>query len=86
MALFTRYGETDLGYEGHGPWRYRKLPEPEITSILTQLANPKSIAGVDCVTFQTCVGETPINQDRYAVEDWELASGVWKFLAIFDGL
>lgn len=86
MSSSALYGETNLGYEGYGPWRYRKLSEPELTSLLTRLADPKSIAGVDCVSFQPATGEAPINQDRYAVEDWDLEGGIWKFLAIFDGL
>jgi len=85
MSSSALYGETNLGYEGYGPWRYRKLSEPELTSLLTRLADPKSIAGVDCVSFQPATGEAPINQDRYAFEDWDLEGGIWKFLAIFDG-
>jgi pyruvate dehydrogenase phosphatase len=80
------YGETDLGWGDYGPWAYRKVAEPELTSLLTREADPKTIAGVDCITFQPAPGGAQLNQDRYAVEDWELGDGVWKFVAVFDGM
>jgi pyruvate dehydrogenase phosphatase len=80
------YGVTDLGWEGESGWTYSKVEEPKLSSMLTSVANPKSITGVDCITFQPCLIEDQANQDRYAVENWELSNGTWKFLAIFDGV
>jgi hypothetical protein len=81
------FGETDLGWgKEYGPWKYRKLHDQQLTSVLTGVADPKTIAGVDCISFQPCLADGSESQDRYVVEDWELEDGIWKFLAVFDGI
>ena len=76
--------QTDLGWgPGAGPWNYRKVPEPALSSLLAAVANPNTIGSVDIIDFQPQADEP--SEDRHVVQDWALQNGTWKFLAVFDG-
>ena len=76
--------QTDLGWgPGAGPWNYRKVPEPVLTSLLAAVAKPNTIGSVDIVDFQPQTDQP--SEDRHVVQDWTLQNGTWKFLAVFDG-
>jgi pyruvate dehydrogenase phosphatase len=68
-----------------GTFPYTLLPEPDSSSELARLSGATHVANVHCVTFQPCLNPKESSQDRYVVQDWALADGVWKFLAVFDG-
>jgi len=76
--------QTDLGWgPGAGPWKYRKVPEPILSSLLAAVAKPNRIGPVDIVDFQPQT--TQSSEDRHVVQDWDLENGTWKLLAVFDG-
>ena len=82
----TQYptGQTDLGWgPGSGPWNYRKVPEPVLSSLLAAVAKPDTIGSVDTIDFQPQTGQS--SEDRHIVQDWALQNGTWKLLAVFDG-
>lgn len=62
---------------------YRIVPEPLLTAELARKASPQKLEHCDSVTFQPCTSCR--NQDRHAVQMWDLPGGVWTFMAIFDG-
>jgi pyruvate dehydrogenase phosphatase len=77
---------TDMGWgDRFGPFAYTLLSEPDVSSELARLSGATHVANVHCVTFQPCPNPEERSQDRYVVQDWALADGVWKFLAVFDG-
>ena len=81
------FATTDMGRGGHRRWTYRILREPALTQELKRLSSPKSWrSGVDAVTFQPCQSYHSRSQDRYAVEEWPMPSGVWVFTGVFDGV
>lgn len=47
MAAEISY--TNMGFEGAGPWAYRKLSESELSEELARLANAQKIHGADVV-------------------------------------
>lgn len=73
--------QTDLGWNGE-LFVYTPLAEPQLTAELTRHANPVEVAGAHAVTFQPA---GPGNQDRYAVQDWNVHGGTWRFTGVFDG-
>jgi pyruvate dehydrogenase phosphatase len=78
--------ETDMGWNGEGPFYYTALPEPLLSSELARIANPASQVltntRVDSVTFQPCLEETERSQDRH----FSLAiPGVGLLTGVFDG-
>ena len=76
--------QTDLGWgPGAGPWNYRKVPEPALSSLLVTAANPNTIGSVDIIDFQPQANGS--SEDRHVVQDWALQNGTWKLLAVFDG-
>jgi len=78
---------TDMGWgPDYGPWKYTPLTEDELSSMLARLSGATVTADVHCVTFQPCPNPDETSQDRYVVQDWNLSNGVWKFLAVFDGI
>ncbi|KAI0048300.1 protein serine/threonine phosphatase 2C [Auriscalpium vulgare] len=72
-------------YTGGALWTYRKLPEPLLSRELNRLSAATTISGAHCVSLQPCPNPEAASQDRYAVEDWHIGSGNWRFAAIFDG-
>lgn len=83
LAQYPR-GQTDLGWGPvSGPWSYRKVPEPDLSSLLAAVANAKSIGSVDIIDFQPQTKQS--SEDRHVVQDWNLKNGAWKLLAVFDG-
>ena len=77
-------GQTDLGWgPGAGPWSYRKVPEPTLSSLLAVAAKPNTIGSVDIIDFQPQTRQS--SEDRHIVQDWNLQNGTWKLLAVFDG-
>lgn len=82
----TQYpaGQTDLGWgPGSGPWNYRKVSEPTLSSLLAAVARPNTIGSVDIIDFQPQTRQA--SEDRHVVQDWDLQNGTWKLLAVFDG-
>lgn len=76
--------ETDLGWgPDAGPWNYRKVQEPALSSLLASAANPNTIGSVDIIDFQPQTDEP--SEDRHIVQDWPLQNGTWRLLAVFDG-
>lgn len=47
--MSEEFGYTDMGYDGAGPWAYRKLAGSELTKELSQAANAQSILGADII-------------------------------------
>ncbi|KAF9652898.1 protein serine threonine phosphatase 2C [Thelephora ganbajun] len=76
--------QTDLGWgAGAGPWDYRKVPEPTLSSLLAAVAKPNTIGSVDIIDFQPQAEQS--SEDLHIVQDWTLQNGTWKLLAVFDG-
>lgn len=76
--------QTDLGWgPGAGPWNYRKVTEPALSSILATVANTTTIGSVDIIDFQPQTKQS--TEDRHVVQTWDLRNGTWKLLAVFDG-
>lgn len=78
--------QTDMGWEGEGPFYYTAISEPQISTELTRSANASSDVlsnvRVDSVTFQPCLEEKERSQDRlFAVA----VPGVGLLSGIFDG-
>lgn len=78
--------ETNMGWEGVGPFHYTSITEPQITTEFEKTANPttKVLGGlrIDSVTFQPCLLEKEASQDRLI--NFEVP-GVGVVSAIFDG-
>ncbi|KZP34540.1 protein serine/threonine phosphatase 2C [Athelia psychrophila] len=72
-----------MGFEGAGPWAYRKLSGTELTKELTRLANAQSIHGADVVSLQPCTISR--SQDRFIVSQLDVPGGQWRFNGVFDG-
>ena len=82
----SQISSTDMGYGSrYGPWKYTILPEPRLASELARLSSATRVGNADCVSLQPCPNPEEASQDRYVVQDWQLAGGVWRFAAIFDG-
>lgn len=76
--------QTDLGWgPGAGPWNYRQVQEPTLSSLLAAVSNPNTIGSVDIIDFQPQILQS--SEDRHVVQDWALQNGTWKLLAVFDG-
>ncbi|THH16578.1 hypothetical protein EW146_g4087 [Bondarzewia mesenterica] len=81
-----QFAETNMGLgPAYGPWKYRILHEPHLTAELARMSSATKIGNADCVTIQPCPNSYEASQDRYTVQDWQLADGNWRFAAIFDG-
>lgn len=75
-----------LGFpSGYGPWTYRAIPEPLISSELARLASAHVINGktttTACISLQPSPDPDDRSQDRFVVLDWN----GWSFSAVFDG-
>ncbi|QRV82244.1 protein phosphatase 2C [Ceratobasidium sp. AG-Ba] len=85
-SLLTNYGITE---PSEGPWRFRRLAEPELTSELERFANAKSsvISGarVDSVWFQPAQGEENQSQDRVYAGRCSFGGQTWSLFGVFDG-
>lgn len=80
-------GQTDMGEgEGRGPWTYHILPEDLLKAELDRHAFAKKVGVTHSVSMQPCAAPGEASQDRYAVHEWELEGGNWRFNAIFDGI
>ncbi|KAI5120304.1 hypothetical protein M0805_005808 [Coniferiporia weirii] len=81
--------QTDMGWEGEGPWTYRLLQEPHLSSEFNRQSSPREhvlgSAKAYSVTIQPCPDPEQRSQDRYVVEGWEMPGGIWSFLGVFDG-
>lgn len=76
--------KTDLGWgPGAGPWNYRKVREPHLSSLLAAVAKSNTVGSVDIIDFQPQTAQS--SEDRHVVQDWALQNGTWKLLAVFDG-
>lgn len=79
--------QTNMGWEGEGPFYYTALREPLLSAELTRTANVKSetLSGlrIDSVTFQPCLEENERSQDRL----FSLAiPGIGTLTGVFDGV
>ncbi|KAJ8592732.1 protein serine/threonine phosphatase 2C [Rhizopogon salebrosus TDB-379] len=80
---------TGLEYLGfpqdYGPWTYRAVPDPFVSSELARLASAQIITGkatmTSCVSLQPCPDPAERSQDRFIVLEWD----GWSFAAVFDG-
>ncbi|KAF7971219.1 hypothetical protein HWV62_21624 [Athelia sp. TMB] len=81
--MSEEFGYTDMGYDGAGPWAYRKLAGSELTKELSQAANAQSILGADIISLQPCT--TSRSQDRFIVTHLNVPGGSWSFSGVFDG-
>lgn len=79
------FATTSMGRSGPHRWTYRMLSEPRLTQELRSLSHPRSVEGVDGITFQPCQLYEERSQDRCRIEHWPLSFGTWVFTAIFDG-
>lgn len=84
-AFPTRGTHMDEG-EGRGPWTYHILPEHLLKAELGRHAFAKKAGTADSVSMQPCAVPGEASQDRYAVHEWELEGGTWRFVAVFDGI
>lgn len=78
LAEVQDFATTDTG------WTYRVLPEPLLTAELARSSNALSASCFDSIAFQPCPYFR--NQDRRAMESWNLPGGIWTFIAVFDGI
>lgn len=88
---YTSYPQrsTMLEYLGfpqdYGPWTYRAIPEPFVSSELARLASAHIITSkvttTSCVSLQPCPDPEERSQDRFVVLDWD----GWSFSAVLDG-
>jgi hypothetical protein len=78
---------TNLDYPEYNPssWRYTSLVDPTLNAELNRLAGATRFDDSDYVSFQPCPNIEDRNQDRVVNLNWSLASGTWKFRALFDG-
>lgn len=85
-GLLTNLGTTGAG----GPWPFRLLSEPEISTELSRFANAKSSNAsgvrVDSVTFQPAQAENDRSQDR--IYDGPFHGLKWRgsMIGVFDGI
>ncbi|KAG0703222.1 protein serine threonine phosphatase 2C [Suillus ampliporus] len=75
-----------LGFPSdYGPWTYRAVPEPFVSSELARLASAHFITGktttTSCVSLQPCPDPEGRSQDRFVVLEWD----GWSLSAVFDG-
>ncbi|KAG1735080.1 protein serine threonine phosphatase 2C [Suillus paluster] len=72
-----------LGFpQDYGPWTYRAIPEPFVSSELARLASAHVInSTTSCVSLQPCPDPEQRSQDRFVVLEWD----GWSFSAVFDG-
>lgn len=80
------FATTSMGRGGPHRWTFRMLSEPRLSQELQTMAHPRSVEGVDGITFQPCQLYEERSQDRCRMEHWSLPGGTWVFNAIFDGL
>lgn len=100
FTMSAELGYTDMGFEGAGPWAYRKLSGTELTKELTRLANAQSIHGADvvcklslhqlsleCLYISSALQPCTISrsQDRFIVSQLDVPGGQWRFNGVFDG-
>lgn len=66
-------------------WPYTIISEELFDSEFKRLGRFATFATgrADGTTFQPF--DASKNQDRYAVQEWELKNGTWTFAAVFDG-
>jgi hypothetical protein len=57
----------------------------QIHSELARVSVAEVVHGAHTVAFQPSCRPEYRTEDRHLVEDWELASGTWKFIGVFDG-
>ncbi len=57
----------------------------ELRADLARVSNATVKCGAHIVAFQLSTLPEDLIEDRNVVEEWELASGTWKFIGIFDG-
>lgn len=75
-----------LGFpQDYGPWTYRAVSEPLISSELARLASAHVITSkattTSCVSLQPCPDPDERSQDRFVVLEWD----GWSFSGVFDG-
>lgn len=75
---------TNMGHTEGKEWPYTIISKELFDSEYQRLGRFGSYAnGADSVTFQP---HNPVkNQDRLAVQEWDLKNGKWTFAAVFDG-
>lgn len=91
---------TNMGYEGAGPWPYRKLSGSDLISELSRAANAQTVHGTDIVCKSFLILRIPNlnfypkalqpctlsrSQDRFLVSQLDVPGGQWGFYGVFDG-
>jgi hypothetical protein len=65
------------------------MREPRLSRELARLADARNVHDVHCASLQPCPNPDERSQDRYVVQDWEVAGAgdgvVWRFMAVLDG-
>ncbi len=59
--------------------------DEQLRADLARASNATVKCGAHIVAFQPSTLPEDLIEDRNVVEEWELASGTWKFIGIFDG-
>jgi hypothetical protein len=75
---------TTMGWTDAKEWPYTIISNELFNSEYKRLGRFGSYSnGADSVTFQP--HDPAKNQDRLAVQEWDLKDGRWTFAAVFDG-
>ncbi|KAK0469233.1 protein serine threonine phosphatase 2C [Desarmillaria tabescens] len=59
--------------------------DEQLRTDLARVSNATVKCGAHIVAFQPSTRLQDRIEDRHVVEEWELASGTWKFISVFDG-
>jgi hypothetical protein len=74
-----------MSQPGSQPHTACKLSAQQLRSELARISVAGVVCGAHTVSFQPDCRPQYRTEDRHLVEDWELDSGSWKFIGVFDG-
>jgi hypothetical protein len=80
----TNFG-WPVEHVGDKTWPYTPLSSAAVDDELARIASPATYAEAraESVTFQPFSPDK--NEDRFAVQAWDMPRGKWTFAAVFDG-